>query len=57
MGIQVIQLFSDFCKAYGRQLELRFEPGKYLTAQAGRSGGGKQKSLPVQRAVDIPSAC
>jgi diaminopimelate decarboxylase len=36
MGRKVIQLFSDFCKAYGRQLELRFEPGKYLTAQAGK---------------------
>jgi len=36
MGTQVIQLFSNFTRSYGRQLELRFEPGKYLTAQAGQ---------------------
>jgi diaminopimelate decarboxylase len=36
MGVQVMDLFSRFTLAYGRQLELRFEPGKYLTAQAGQ---------------------
>ncbi len=35
IGSQVTQLFSDFCKEYGRELGLWFEPGKYLTAQAG----------------------
>ncbi len=35
MGKQIISLFSDFCRDYGRDLELRFEPGKFLTAHAG----------------------
>lgn len=35
MGKQIIYLFTSFCDEYGRQLELRFEPGKFLTAQAG----------------------
>ena len=35
MGRQVTALFSDFCRAYGRELGLWFEPGKYITAQAG----------------------
>ncbi len=36
MGSQVVELFSKFTSTYGRQLELRFEPGKYLIAQAGQ---------------------
>lgn len=36
MGARVVDRFSDFTRAYGRQLELRFEPGKYLIAQAGQ---------------------
>lgn len=35
IGRQVTDLFSAFCKDYGRDLGLWFEPGKYLTAQAG----------------------
>lgn len=35
MGQRVTDLFSKFCSVYGRQLELWFEPGKFLTAQAG----------------------
>lgn len=35
MGTRVDRLFSDFCRQYGRQLGLWFEPGKFLTAQAG----------------------
>ncbi|MBC2839940.1 diaminopimelate decarboxylase [Robiginitalea sp. SC105] len=27
--------FSEFCKAYGRQLTLAFEPGKFLVSEAG----------------------
>ncbi len=36
MGAQVVERFSNFCSSYGKELELRFEPGKYLTAQAGQ---------------------
>jgi len=36
MGARVVERFSNFCRNYGRELELRFEPGKYLTAQAGQ---------------------
>ncbi|MDD9301548.1 MAG: diaminopimelate decarboxylase [Desulfobacter sp.] len=35
MGKAVCQVFSQFCNDYGRELELWFEPGKFLTAQAG----------------------
>ena len=28
-------MFNDFCKNYGRELELKFEPGKYIVAEAG----------------------
>lgn len=27
--------FNDFCKGYGRELELWFEPGKYLVSESG----------------------
>nr|NJM02179.1 diaminopimelate decarboxylase [Desulfobacula sp.] len=35
MGQDIIALFSDFCDLYGKKLGLCFEPGKFLTAQAG----------------------
>ncbi|MFA5906465.1 MAG: diaminopimelate decarboxylase [Desulfobacula sp.] len=35
MGADIIELFSDFCDAYGKKLGLYFEPGKFLTATAG----------------------
>ena len=35
MGRDIVALFSDFCDAYGKKLDLYFEPGKFLTAQAG----------------------
>ena len=35
IGSRVTRLFSEFCRDYGRELGLWFEPGKYLTAQAG----------------------
>jgi diaminopimelate decarboxylase len=28
-------LFGDFCKSYGRELELRIEPGRYIVAESG----------------------
>ncbi len=35
MGQQLGDRFNEFCKAYGRDLELWFEPGKYLVSDAG----------------------
>ncbi|MBQ7208479.1 MAG: diaminopimelate decarboxylase [Lentisphaeria bacterium] len=35
MGGKIASLFNDFCKSYGRDLVMRFEPGKYLAAEAG----------------------
>ncbi|MCG8617131.1 MAG: diaminopimelate decarboxylase [Desulfobacterales bacterium] len=35
MGREITDLFKTFCNAYGRELGLWFEPGKYLTARAG----------------------
>ena len=35
MGAQLSGAFAGFCRAYGRDLELRVEPGRYLVAEAG----------------------
>lgn len=35
LGIKLGKVFSDFCRSYGRQLELWLEPGKYLVSEAG----------------------
>ena len=35
MGAEIVRLFEDFCQTYGKALELKFEPGKYMVAQAG----------------------
>lgn len=35
VGKKVGQAFQDFCKQYGRQLELWLEPGKFLVSEAG----------------------
>jgi diaminopimelate decarboxylase len=34
-GARVVRLFEDFCRGYSRELELYFEPGKYIVAEAG----------------------
>ncbi len=34
-GQGAMPVFAKFCREYGRQLALWFEPGKFLTAQAG----------------------
>ncbi|MCF7790589.1 MAG: diaminopimelate decarboxylase [Victivallales bacterium] len=34
-GRKLSDIFSDFCKNYGKELEMRFEPGKYIVAEAG----------------------
>jgi diaminopimelate decarboxylase len=35
LGEKLSQRFSEFCKEYGRQLTLMFEPGKFLVSEAG----------------------
>ena len=35
LGSKMSVAFKDFCKKYGRDLELWFEPGKYLVSEAG----------------------
>ncbi len=35
LGRKITKRFSAFCAEYGRELTLKFEPGKYLVSQAG----------------------
>lgn len=35
MGSRIAAKFNDFCAAYGKKLIMRFEPGKYLSAECG----------------------
>lgn len=35
LGAALSERFNAFCKEYGKELELWFEPGKYLVSQAG----------------------
>ncbi|HYE07160.1 MAG TPA: diaminopimelate decarboxylase [Planctomycetota bacterium] len=35
LGAAASALMADFCRAYGRPLELRLEPGRFLVAEAG----------------------
>ena len=35
LGNQVSERFNEFCKEYGRELTLVFEPGKYLVSESG----------------------
>jgi diaminopimelate decarboxylase len=35
LGEKLTLRFREFCKAYGRELELLFEPGKFLVSQSG----------------------
>lgn len=35
LGEKISIAFNDFCKEYGRELQLWFEPGKYLVSDAG----------------------
>lgn len=35
LGEKLTQTFNDFCKEYGKDLTLVFEPGKFLVSQAG----------------------
>jgi diaminopimelate decarboxylase len=36
VGKQISDSFNEFCKAYGKKLELWFEPGKFLVSEAGQ---------------------
>jgi len=35
LGEKLTKRFNEFCKAYGNELELAFEPGKFLVSSAG----------------------
>ncbi len=35
LGQRITRRFKEFCKEYGRDLTLKFEPGKYLISEAG----------------------
>ena len=35
LGKKLTQAFQNFCKGYGKQLEMWFEPGKFLVSEAG----------------------
>jgi diaminopimelate decarboxylase len=35
VGIKVSKAFKDFCKEYGSDLEIWFEPGKFLVSESG----------------------
>ncbi|PTX43689.1 diaminopimelate decarboxylase [Christiangramia gaetbulicola] len=36
LGEQLTERFNNFCKEYGRELTLAFEPGKYLVSESGK---------------------
>jgi diaminopimelate decarboxylase len=35
LGVKLSKVFREFCISYGRELELWFEPGKFLVSEAG----------------------
>jgi diaminopimelate decarboxylase len=35
LGLKLTQTFREFCRQYGRKLELWIEPGKYIVSEAG----------------------
>ena len=35
LGKKMTKMFNDFCKDYGRELEIEFEPGKFLVSESG----------------------
>lgn len=35
LGQKLTRAFNDFCHAYGRKLEMHFEPGKFIVSEAG----------------------
>ncbi len=35
MGKEITRLFSEYCRSYGKELGMYFEPGKYMVAESG----------------------
>jgi diaminopimelate decarboxylase len=35
MGVKIAEAFKTFCKSYGRELSLWFEPGKFIVSESG----------------------
>lgn len=35
LGLKLTNSFNEFCRQYGRKLELHFEPGKFIVSEAG----------------------
>lgn len=35
LGLKLTKDFNEFCRQYGRKLELHFEPGKFIVSEAG----------------------
>ena len=35
MGREIVSIFEKFCKSYGKELKMYFEPGKYMVAESG----------------------
>ncbi len=56
IGARIAESFQEFCKNYGRDLELWFEPGKYIVSEAGkflvRTNVVKQTTSTVFAGVD-----
>ena len=56
LGEKLSSRFNDFCKEYGKDLALAFEPGKFLVSEAGyflaRVNGVKQTTSTVFAQVD-----
>ncbi|WP_375445521.1 diaminopimelate decarboxylase [uncultured Fibrella sp.] len=57
LGAKVSAAFQDFCQQYGRELELWFEPGKYLVSEAGHllAQVNVVKQHPTRRFVQVDS--
>lgn len=56
LGGKMTALFQQFCREYGRELEIEFEPGKFLVSEAGQFlvqvNGLKQTTATVFAQVD-----
>ena len=56
LGAKISERFQEFCKNYGRELTLVFEPGKYLVSESGflfvRTNVIKQTTATVFAGVD-----
>ncbi|MEZ0484087.1 diaminopimelate decarboxylase [Fibrella aquatica] len=57
LGNRVSAAFQTFCQQYGRELELWFEPGKYLVSEAGHllAQVNVVKQHPTRRFVQVDS--